>query len=66
MQESFRHVMDCPGEMLSVDEGTAQASRTRNPIYTSLGKAKPLKEFRFFVCVDYITKLIINFDVIVR
>jgi hypothetical protein len=46
VQESFRNVMDCPGEMLSVDEGMAQASRTRNPIYTSLGKAKPLEGFR--------------------
>ena len=53
VQESFRHVMDCPREMLSVDKGMAQASRTKNPIYTSLGKAKSLDGFRFFVCVDY-------------
>lgn len=39
----------------------AQGSSTRNPIYVSLGKAKPLEGYRFFLLVDYATKLILNF-----
>ena len=52
--------LSCPGEFLSADEGMAQGSSKRNPIYVSLGKAKPLEGFRFFLLVDYQTKVIIS------
>ena len=41
VQYAFRHIIDCAGEYLSMDEGMAKGSSMRNPIYTSLGKAKP-------------------------
>ena len=39
----------------------AQGSSMRNPIYVSLGKAKPLEGYRFFLLVDYKTKIVLNF-----
>ena len=41
VQYAFRHIIDCAGEYLSMDEEMAKRSSMRNPIYTSLGKAKP-------------------------
>ena len=41
VQYVFRHIIDCAGEYLSMDEEMAKGSSMRNPIYTSLGKAKP-------------------------
>lgn len=61
VQSAFRTVLTHPGEFLSADEGMARGSSCRNPIYTSLGKAKPLEGFRFFLLVDYETKVVINF-----
>lgn len=61
VQLSFRTVLTHPGEFLSADEGMARGSSCRNPIYTSLGKAKPLEGFRFFLLVDYETKVVVNF-----
>jgi hypothetical protein len=56
----FKGLMSHPGEFLSLDEGMAQVTSTRNPIDTSLGKAKPLEGLRMFLLVDYFTKVIIN------
>jgi hypothetical protein len=39
----------------------AKGTSTRNPIYVSLGKAKPLEGYRLFILVDYETKCIISF-----
>ena len=58
VQESFRTSISCPSEYLSADEGMAKGSSTRNPIYCSLGKAKPLEGYRFFLLVDYATKIV--------
>ena len=38
----------------------ARGSSTRNPIYVSLGKAKPLEGFRFFLICDYVSKVCVN------
>jgi hypothetical protein len=60
VQEVFRGCMN-PGEFMSADEGMAKGSSMRNPIYTSLGKAKPLEGYRFFLLVDYVTKVVVWF-----
>ena len=57
----FRNLFDGPGEKLSLDEGMARGSSTRNPIYCTLGNAKPLEGNRFFLLIDYTTKCCINF-----
>ena len=61
VRSTFTRVHRRPGEFLSFDEGMGQGSAMRNPIYTSLGKAKPLGGFRFFLLVDYATKVVLNF-----
>ena len=61
VRAAFSRVHRRPGEFLSFDEGMGQGSALRNPIYTSLGKAKPLEGFRFFLLVDYVTKVVLNF-----
>ena len=60
VQQTFRTCMDRPSQFLSLDEGMAQGSSTRNPIYCSLGKAKPLEGFRFFILCEYNSKVVIN------
>ncbi len=62
VQQSFREVLPNAGEYLSLDEGMAKGSSSRNPIYCSLGKAKPLEGFRFFLLCDYVTKIVVNFE----
>jgi len=59
VKKEIENCLSCPGEFLSADEGMAQGSSKRNPIYVSLGKAKPLEGYRFFILVDYKTKVII-------
>ena len=61
VRKKFTEVHRTPDEYLSLDEGMAQGSSMRNPIYVSLGKAKPLEGFRFFLLVDYETKIVLNF-----
>jgi hypothetical protein len=61
VRKTFVRVHQTPGEFLSFDEGMAQGSSSRNPIYVSLGKAKPLEGYRFFLLVDYETKIVLNF-----
>lgn len=61
VQTSFRAILTHPGEFLSADEGMARGSSCRNPIYVSLGKAKPLEGYRFFIFCDYHSKIIVNF-----
>ena len=61
VHEAFKTAIDCPGEFISVDEEMARASAHKNPIYTSLGKAKPEEGFQFWIAVDYDTKCIIGF-----
>ncbi len=61
VRSAFVKVHRRPGEFLSFDEGMAQGSAMRNPIYTSLGKAKPLEGYRFFLLVDYTSKVVLNF-----
>jgi hypothetical protein len=48
VRASFRNAIDAASEFLTIDEGMARGSSTRNPIYVTLGKAKPLEGFRFF------------------
>lgn len=51
----FKGLMSHPGEFISLDEGMAQVTSTRNQMYTSLGKSKPLEGLRMFLLVDYVT-----------
>ena len=62
LQNIFQNLFDGPGEILSLDEGMARGSSTRNPIYVTLGNAKPLEGFRFFLLIDYETKCCVNFS----
>ena len=59
VKKDIENCLSCPGEFPSADEGMAQGSSKRNPIYVSLGKAKPLEGYRFFIPVDYKTKVVI-------
>jgi hypothetical protein len=59
VRSAFVKVHRRPGEFLSFDEGMGQGSAMRNP--SSLGKAKPLEGFRFFLLVDYTSKVVLNF-----
>lgn len=61
VQEAFKSIISCSGEFLSVDEGMVSASLHKNPLYISLGHAKPLGGFRFFAFVDSSTKVLIDF-----
>ena len=58
--EVFKTTMSCPGENISLDEGMAAASSTRNPIYVSI-PMKPLEGFRFFMAVAYESKICVGF-----
>ena len=57
---AFRATVDAASQFLTIDEAMARGSATRNPIYVTLGKAKPLEGFRFILLVEYQTKAIIN------
>ena len=61
IQAVFQNLFDGPGEILSLDEGMARGTSTRNPIYVTLGNAKPLEGYRFFLLICYKTKCCINF-----
>lgn len=64
VQVAFRETQSKPDQFLSADEGMAQGTATRNPIFVSLGKAKPLEGYRMFLLVDYYrTKLAVRFVV---
>ena len=60
VKKAVEGCLSTPGEFLSGDEGMAQGSGRRNPIYVSLGKAKPLEGYRYFILVDYRTKVIVS------
>ena len=61
IQERFISIMEAPSQHISIDEAMGGCSVKRNPVFTSLGNAKPLEGFRFFVMVDYNSKVAINF-----
>jgi len=59
MNRIFRTTMSHPDMNISIDEGMAAASSSRNPIYTKINN-KPLEGFRFFIAVDFRTKCAIG------
>ena len=61
LKRHFNLLVPYPGEHLSMDEAMAGCAVSRNPIYVSVLR-KPLEGFRFFVLVDYETKVVINFN----
>ena len=60
MQRTLCSTLQCCLQYLSLDEAMARASSTMNPLYTSLGNAKPLEGFRFIVLAEYESKVIVG------
>ena len=54
LQETLRKTVSHPDEFLSADEGMAKGSvsHLETLLYLSLGNAKPLEGFRFFIYYD--------------
>ena len=60
VQRALCTTISCCLQYLSLDEAMARASSTMNPVYTSLGNAKPLEGFRFIALVEYESKVIVG------
>ena len=62
LKKTFKSVLTSPGQHLSMDEAMGGCAVSRNPVYVTLGKKKPLEGFRFFMLNDWDTKVCVNFN----